>query len=252
MQIESDGLNLNSIGCIYCRPVSVLTSVDILVSFTDDPWLASDGDTCRKSDMCYKCSCHSVLTYCAHCWSCCRHWCDAGTQTDGLMESLCGCGLLLSGCVLWASVWCVFQSRPPVRELLIPTVNVISQSRAAFNTPVHQPSVTPASSSAQQTRCTPQDRWRCHVMCCHHRTDKVHTTGPVTLSCDVLSSSYYRWRCHVMCCHHCTDKVHTTGPVTLSCDVLSSLYSHVIVQVQHWMPVSESLSLWLTISFSEM
>jgi len=184
--------------------VSVLTSVDILVSFTDDPWLESDGDTCRKSDMCYKCSCHSLLTYCAYCWSCCRHWCDAGTQTDGLMESLCGCGLLLSGCVLWASVWCVFQSRPPVRELLIPTVNVISQSRAAFNTPVHKPPVTPANSSAQQTRYTPQDRWRCH-----HCT--VMWLFKYSIECRCQRVSVYGWRsvsprCKLLTSHGCEDR----------------------------------------------
>jgi len=51
-------------------------------------------------------------------------------------------------------IWHVtLQSAPPVRELVIPTVNVISQSRAAFSSALSQ---QPASSSSvtahQQTR----------------------------------------------------------------------------------------------------
>jgi len=47
------------------------------------------------------------------------------------------------------------QSRPPVRERLMPTVNVISQSRAAFSsTALHQQPTPLASSSPQQQQQT--------------------------------------------------------------------------------------------------
>ena len=49
-----------------------------------------------------------------------------------------------------SAVW--LQSTPPVRELLMPTVNVISQSRLAFSTPLHQQPAPSVSSSQQQMR----------------------------------------------------------------------------------------------------